>query len=363
MIHIVPYHPDHDEAIRNLCNIPVSGNISIALERNPNYYAGSKVQTFIPEVYTVMDNEEVIGVFNIGYRPMWVQGKKEMIRYMCDLRVTPKFQGGRTFFKMQKFYVEKNKKDPFPAQTVVFKDNLIMQGMIEKRKQKPENFPLPFYHEQGLLVTQMVPTGTKLKVNPDYHVRRAMVSDIVMMQEFMEKEGRNIDFFPIYNLSELHTDYYKDLKVSDFFLAFDKDILVGMTAVWNQLDYKQTKIHSYSKLFATIRPFYNLFALLTGNAQLPPPQSVLRYATLACVLVENRSTKVFQALFSNILKDREYAELVYIMCSLDERDPLAKIFGRIKGKRTTYGYNYLVNYKATDDFPKQPFFYVEGARI
>lgn len=360
---IQAYQKEYNEGVRRLCRISVSGNISIALEREPDYSIGSYVQCSEPEVYVVVENSKVIGVFNIGFRKLWINGKPTNVRYLCDLRVAPKWQTGQVFLRILRFYKALAKDELLSAQTIVFRDNILMHRFIEKRKSKSVDFPVPYYHMRGTLETFLLaPRKTKSNHN-SYLVRQANPSDIENLQRFIHLESAKISHFPVYDLSVLGSSYYHQLKIEDFFICFENDKIVGTCFVWNQKSYKQTRISSYSKTYKWIRPLYNLLTSFTGRSKLPSAQSILDYSTIGCILSTGRNPDIFKSMLDQIVSDSAYSDLHYLMCSLDEQDPLNAVCKSYSKKRTTYGHYYLVNFQPQDGNKKEAYFYLEGARI
>lgn len=360
---ILAFQKEHDAGVRNLCRIPVSGNISIALEREPDYSIGSRVQCEEPEIYVVLEDSQVIGVFNIGFRKLWINEKPTTVRYLCDLRVAPQWQTGHVFLRILRFYKATAKDELLSAQTIVFRDNTLMHRFIEKRKSKSVDFPVPYYHKQGTLETFLLEPRKLIPEQNKYIVRRAARDDIERLQKFIDVESARIPHYPVYNLSELDSSYYHQLKIEDFVVCFRQSEIVGTSFVWNQKAYKQTRVTAYSPTYNLIRPAYNLLSKFTGRSALPKAQTILDYSTIGCILTRNRNPNIFKSMMDNILADQRYSKLHYIMCSLDERDPLNEICKSYSKKRTTYGHYFLVDFDPIDRNKKADFFYIDGARI
>lgn len=366
MIKILPYKPEFEEEIKALCRIPVSGNISLALEREPSYLKGAHIQCENPEIYVAIDSniQKVWAVFNVGTRRLWYQNKINSARYLCDLRIHPEKQQSLVLYQIIKKFRELTAKDTLPAQTVVFADNHKMLTIIEKLSQRKKASQLPYYHFIGGLVTYMFGFNPQKKEKGSLDIRRATKDDIETMQAFFDKEGPKTNFYPYYNFKELHKSYYSRLSISDFFLAFDAKQLVGVCGVWNQKEIKQTRILGYSNLYKLIKPVYNLLAPVIGNIKLPAEGSILSYLNLHSVLIREKNTAVFQQLVNRIedvYKDQGFDYLLY---SLSEEDPLTEVLNAKKRVRKIKGNNYLVNDGSPiTEILKTKDFYLEGARI
>lgn len=366
MIQIVPYQRKYDEDIRKLCRIPVSGNIALALEREPSYLTGARVQCEQEEVYVALDPEshKVWAAFNVGKRRLWYQKRVTEARYLCDLRIHPEKQNSSLLFSIIKKYRELSQNDSLPAQTVVFADNHRMNAFITRISKGQTSGSIPYYHHVGALNTYLLPVGSRKKEGSTFHIRKARESDIAIMQNLMDKEGSKINYFPYYDFSELHRDYYHGLSLEDHFLLFKGPELVGMAAIWDQSAFKQTRIKGYSPLFRIIRPAYNLFRGLSFRSTLPASGSVLKYGYLHGLLIKNRIPGYFEVLLEHIQGQLSEAKYDHILCSLDQRDPLHRVPEKLGFFRKIKGNYFLVN--RGQDLPKdltQPCFYLEGARI
>ncbi len=366
-IEIIPYHPTHESGIKALCRIPVSGNISLSLEREPSYYAGACIQTEEPEIYVCVRLADglVCGVFNIGFRRLFYQGKIVKVRYLCDLRIHPDYQKSTLFYRMIKFVNQfELAANGLPAQTVVFADNLGMVQMINSRAKKNMDSQIPFYHHAGTLITNMLTLKRRIKTPKNIIVRAATSLDLLAMQEFWEAEGAKVDYFPFYDFNELDKPYSKGLNLSDFYLAFKEGELVGICGTWNQKDIKQTRVAHYSALYRLIKPVYNLYAGISGKPSLPKPRSIVNYLGLHSILVKYRDPEVFAALLSTITEEVRDGNFEYLLFAFDANDPLQKMVNKLPNKRQIIGNYYLVNNgeKLSEDLLNS-WFYLEATRI
>lgn len=351
---ISPYTSSDNEGAKALCRIPVSGNIVLSLEREPDYLAGAYLQCEQPEVYVCRETEtgRVCGLFNIGFRRVFVNGELKQQRYFSDLRIDPDFQKSRLFYQIIRFVTSNGliPKGQDVAQTIVFTDNAVFQNMIQKRK---NNSRFPSYHFASDYLTQIIalskrnpfprPPSREFGMQAQYKIRKATKNDASMMQSFLEQHAPQKQGYPYYNYNTITSTYYQGLKINDYYLAFESEKLVGFCAVWHQKEIKQTRIVGYSPLFSFARPFANFFSKLTGGFQLPPKGSVLNYFYIHNILIEGNNPRVFEALLHHITDDYRQRDFHYFMVGLCANDALLSIFEKIKNKRTIEGKLYWVN--------------------
>ncbi len=365
MIEIIPYEKRFEAGIQALCRIPVSGNIALSLEREPNYFAGVQIQCEEPEVFVAFDSGTnlIWAVFNIGRRRVWYENKVVYVRYLSDLRIHPAKQKGSLLLRISSHFCKLCAQEELPAQTIVFEDNEKMLHVIEKLKQMKGSSNLPLYHFAGKLITHLFRVKSRNFDKGTYEIRRAKASDIQSMQSFFDSESSKINYSPYYDFTSLGTPYYQGLQIEDYFLAFQNGQIAGMCGVWDQISIKQTRIVSYSKLYRMMKPVYNLLAPLTGWSKLPMEGSILHTLNLHCICVSNRNPKIFQSLMWHISGVYTNAKFDSMLCSLSEEDPLIRVFDAVKCRRIKGNY-YLVNDgRDIQDSLQNPLFYIESARI
>ena len=89
---IRPATPADDPAIRQIVNVPIPGIISLSLQREPNFFIGAAIQSKQTEVYVIEKEAEIVGLFSIGQKELYWQGKAQTFRYYADLRIAPNFR-------------------------------------------------------------------------------------------------------------------------------------------------------------------------------------------------------------------------------------------------------------------------------
>lgn len=366
-IEIIPYSPDHDAQIRILCRLPVSGKISLSLEREPNYITGAAVQCNRPEIYVCQRKSDnlILGVFNVGYRNVYYKGREVRVRYLCDLRIHPDEQGGSLLFRMIRFVEElKLSRDGLPAQTIVFGDNERMLNMIKRSGRSTSRQKLPTYHYAGKYMTTLLGFNNSTTLKSDLQIRRAEDEDLSNIQKFLEIEGKKINYCPVYRLKDLEGEFYTGINLHDYFIALRDNRIVGICGIWDQSGFKQTRIVEYSSAYKVIRPFYNLVAMIRGGSTLPSAGSVLRYLNLHTILISGRDPVIFAHLVKVILQEYRRAGFDYVLCGLDANDPLMETCRSFKHKREVVGRYFLVNhFQEVPETIFRPWFYLEVGRI
>lgn len=344
---------DHEE-ILSLFRMPMGGSISLALERDPDYFAGAAVQNQSPAVYVGRDRESgrLTGLFSVGTRPVYVNGKPEEIPYFCDLRIHPDYRRGTLLARGYRFVKEELLKERY-AQTIIVSDNLpALEALTGGRA------GLPVYYPYGRYVTfALAPISLKCTSN----ARRATAEEKAEIAAFLAVEGRSKQFYPVYNL-DLQSPYYRGIELRDYFVLRESGQITGILGVWNQKDFKRSRLAAYSPLMRIVRPLYNAYTGIRGGIRLPPAGSVLKYSFLHSLAVKDndpaRLSSLLEAVFSNRSKESEY-----FLLGLDASDPLVQALKGIPC-RTFHGMHFLVagGRDPRPDLLPGPF-YLEAARI
>ena len=360
-----------NENLLGLCRIPVSGSIRLALEREPDYFAGASVQAETPEVYACLHRSgRFAGMFHVGYRTVFINRQPTPVRYFCDLRIHPDFQRSRLLFEMMVFCRASGIiNDREFAQTIIFGDNLPMLNHLDLNRRSHIRPLAPLYHRVGEYHTYMIrlssrPSATSPQAG-SLVVRCATESDVTLMQTFLETEGPRYQGFPCYQFNKLgKSPYFRNLTIADYFLAFEQGQLVGMVGIWNQKAFKQTRICGYNPSLTWLRPAVNIVAKLAGGFPLPKAGSILTYFTLHTLLINEEKPYLLEALIREIRRVCSGQGFAYFLCSLAGNSPLTKACQPFRPFRLIKGQYFLVS--GSHELPGSLFaepYYLEGARI
>lgn len=359
--------PEDDAELRALFRVPMAGSIAIASEREPNYFRSAAVQNEEPLVFVGRDTERggLAGVFSVGRRRVFVDGRPRALPYFCDLRILPAFRQGTLLARGYRFVRERVLDGDDLAQTIVIADNLVaLEALTSGRG------GLPVYHPYGEYHTYAVNIRSAARSRDDLNcmVRRATGEDLPAIQAFLQKEAPRKQFYPVYDFTRLQgpgpvPDYYADIRIEDFFLAFAGAKLVGLVGVWDQKAFKQTRVISYARSIAYTRPLYNLAARATGGIVLPPAGSLMEYFNLHALLIENDDPGIFAALIAAVKNTYRGGPHEYFLCGLDASDPLNAALGRER-HRLIRGRHFLIGFGSDPRPTLRPGpFYLETARI
>ena len=204
---------------------------------------------------------------------------------------------------------------------------------------------LPRFYPCGMIETSMLFGSRRArKPSTNLEVRPANLTDLDAMQAFLDREGPKKQFFPDYKLHGVagSSDFFRGLKIDDYWLVWDGSRLVGMAGLWDQKSFKQTRVVQYSPALNGLRHLYNLHSFLRGGPHLPAAGGQLRYLSLHTILVENNQPELFK-----ILLDHLYAEFGTrydaLVCGFFEEDPLVKTLSGLR-RETLRSQHFLFSY-------------------
>ena len=364
MITLEKYSEEYDEALRELSKLSQKGDITFSIFREPRFFAGAQIQTQEVLIYLILKDRELIGVFNMGTKLLTYKGRREHVRYLCDVKVKPEYQNGSSLFRVVAKTYEIMEKDTVPTQLIMFAENHRILRLVKGRKKKGRDLKIFHGHEVGKVKTTLIDRKNRIKTDRSLDIVKAGIEDIEKLQEFIDKESLKIDFFPYYDLSKLGKPYYRDLKIEDFYIARSEGEIVGTFAIWDLNKVKQTTIMGYSQKYRLARPFYNMWAGLRGTAKLGKVGEKMVNRYISCLLVVERNVGVYRELLSFALDDMKNEEYHYLLSTLDVRDPLDVVHKEMYHKREIWGEFHLGDMEPEDgEYVSGAYFYVEAARI
>jgi len=344
---------------------PQQGSIKLNFERQPDFFHATNIVTHDSEVWLMEDKQEnrLVASFSIGKREVYVQGCKRLTRYGNDLRIHNNYKGGRTLYRLFKKYKELMQDEWM--QTVILDDNKASIDTVSSGR-----LALPTYHNAGRFITHMIALNKRYSPATQ-SIRRAEAKDIPNMQTFFDQYGKEKEFFPCYDFDKIESDdpYYRNLRISDYFLYFKDGELTGVVGCWNQKEFKQTRFLSYHGSMKWLRYINNISSKLLGGMKLPVAGELANYISLHSVLIKDNQPVILNEILLQILAEYRNSEFDALIIGFDERDPLHKAIKGFKS-HTLVSNHYLASYSdipehlsQQDDQESSNLFYLEPSRL
>lgn len=313
--------PQDDEAIRALMRQPMPGRITLALEREPDFFLGCAV-TGEDHRILVARNEEnrIVGVACRSVRTVFVNGCEQRLGYLGDLRIDDRFRGRWLVSRGFSLLRELHECSGVPAYLVAIVDgNREALGVLvgKRRRLFPEFHPVADYR------TLAIDTHLRRSaLRCDAQITHAQDGDLSNIASFLRRNGRQRQFFPVWDEPSLRALSSFGLCTQDMMIARLGDQIVGTMALWDQSAFKQTVIQSYSGWLRAVAPLWNMGAALLCRSPLPRPGETVRSAYASLVCISGDEPMVFRALLREVYNFARVRGFNYLMLGLDARDPL-----------------------------------------
>ena len=339
---------DHGSLEALFAATPMGSRIRIGFERDPDYFAGARVQTEELCVRAFFANSgRAVGMFSAGSRRVWVDGEMEM-RYLSDLRIHPDWQGSSLLARGFRLMRREIFRPGEWAQTLVLEDNLQALELLTSRRGG-----LPEYRPAGRYVSWLLPSQ-RLDVNSGIHVRRATPEDLGAMQRLLDASARRRSFAGMVDLADLGKPSWRDLAVEDFLVAGKRGEIAGMMGMWDQTGFQRLRIHGYSRAVAAVRPVWNLL----GGVPLPGAGQTVPLRKATAIACRDDDPEILRALLAVALAEND-GRLLLAGCSVE--DPLVAAFRGLKGRKD-HGRHFLVGWEGDPPEWREPFAF-DVARI
>lgn len=322
---IRPVHDTDDEGIRRLLGAPQpSALLSLGFERSPSYLQAASVSHLQPEILVAEHtaSADIVAVVNLGKRPVYLNGEPREVRFAGDLRVASGHQGGRLLVYLSRRFREILGEGGW-YQTIILDENERSRSALAQGGRAG----MPFYAPQVAVETYTLTGVRKVQAAGSCTVRTASEADIPAMNRFVAVMGRFYQFMPAYDFGGLLTgnSYFRGLSIRDFILVERNGELRALGAVWNQKDFKQTRVVSYQPLIRFLRPMYNIWSAVTGQMSLPPEGDCLDYRIVHSPLSFPDDAEAFSALLQTLWDRCHLSGSRALALSLAATDPRREV--------------------------------------
>jgi hypothetical protein len=185
---------------------------------------------------------------------------------------------------------------------------------------------LPKYYNSGIYNTYAVKLKKSIRIkDAGVDIVRGDGHNLNAIVKCLQRNGRDKQFYPYYESQDFESgsEYLRDFKKEDFYVALKDSRIVGVLGKWDQRAFKQIVICGYDRKVNRIRPVYNFFADLVSFPTLPSPQSKLDSFYISFIAVDDNKPEIFSSLLSAVYNDHIGSEYTYMVAGLYEKDPLA----------------------------------------
>ena len=314
---------DNEALIELAAACTMRGDIALRVDRSPDFFALNRLEGDASRVGVVTDDAgEIVGCVAAARRDAYVNGARSVMGYTSDLKVHPRARRTGAADLLSE-YAREACRDLCGPDAPVLLTVLSGNRAMEHRARGPRGTPV--LQRLATLNVMAIPLlWRRRERSEDVFVRAASERDIEQMCDLWNRRASDRQFAGV-----LEPDAFRDwlclapgLQVHDYLLAFDAaGHLRGFMGVWDQREFKQMRVLSYSPRLRWVRRAINALSAVTPCPGLPDEGEVLR--GLATVHVCAPDAEVLRALLLEAYRQR-LGQAVFLTIGLDARDPLLR---------------------------------------
>ena len=299
------------------------GLMRIVLDRSPDYFNALRVEGRNNDVLTFRDDSagRLLAVGHRSTKSCFVDGVPIPLAYLGGLRVDESVRSASFLTRGYRHLLSRSESQPASfGLTTIMESNTPARRVLPSRK-----LGLPSYHDLGRFccVAASLQAPPPKAAVPGLALRRAHESDAAKVIDFLHREGRSRQFFPVYEAGDFGCTggLLQHLEWNDVLLAFRGGELVGTLASWDQRSFRRWRIAGYAPPLRILRRPLNVLAALRNKPALPPADEALACLVLALTCIKDHNRNVFRAMLGAVMAaGREQASV--LVAGLHERDPL-----------------------------------------
>jgi len=313
-----------DVALREIIRSQsMEGSIRIIFQKEPSFFAAERIGAQNLDVLVCREQRtgRIVGFGSRSVRIVFVNGKPEEVGYLSSLRAIPEVRGGTLLPRAYKALrgLHADGKVPFYF-TTIFEENEIARRALTSGRAG-----LPTYQEIGRLNTYIVAISSckKRVVEFDGTVARGSKRIIPELVEFLNGYNSQFQLAPHFEAQDFKNGFLPEFVPENFYVARVGKSIVGVAGVWDQSNIKQTMIGGYGSMLKRLRPFYNVYAAVSGKPKLPPIGGSIRLFYISFVAINPPNPEILRILLRHIYYDWYSAGYPYFVMGLNEKDSLS----------------------------------------
>ena len=322
--------PDDDAALRRLCRrTPIVGPISYCLEREPDFFALTKLQGAAGGRIAVIDHgDDIVTMAMMAPQRVWIAGEPQQVSYLGDLKVDPDHRNNGLAGRAVSFLAHELRQMGIDRSYF-----LILAGnrAFERLESAPEHFAV---RKLRPVRNFLVPFGSERAAQSDMVIGRATPDAIPEMLAVWNRVNGRRTFAPVLDERLFAQWLSGSLSLADFRLARRDGTLVGFCATWNASAIKQIRLLRLSIGLLAMTKMYNIAAPLLGRPRFPALNEHLRFLYVSHICAEN--AEVLESLLETIHHQHRTDGHLYFDLALDREDPLSSAVARFRSMKVEF---------------------------
>ena len=329
---------DDAELRHVLAATPMAGKVAVSFRREPSFFDAAVVEGEFHQTIVAREDSlgHIVGHAGRSVRQRFINGAAVPVGYLGGLRVLPKYRGGLVLAGGYRFLhsLHNDERTQIYLTTIAERNDAALAILTSGRA------GLPRYEFCGNYHTAVIPIRRSRAwsgVPAGVAIRSANAEDLPQLCDFVNRAGRDRQFFPCYRGTDWFNDAatFRGLRPSDLYLAFRGGEIVGSFGCWDQSRFRQMVVEAYDPALTWSVRLYNALAVIRRLPKLPTPGEALPFLTAALPLVADDDAEVFIALLETVLARSVGQGRSHLLLGMHERDPLIDVVRQFQAEAYT----------------------------
>lgn len=316
-----------DEELRALLRrIAMPGNITLSFQREPSFLLAEQAGSIASQVMICTDRtkDQIVGMGSRSIRDVYIDGKPARAGYLSMLRGVPEARGNIALARGYRYLRELHADGAVPYYfTTILDDNTEAKNLLTSARGG-----LPLYKPLAQLITYLIPFRRKRSYkNAGNSVSIVNQHQLPEAVAFLQRWNSRYQFAPVYTLADIlgQSKLLPAFCPEHLYIYQEQGTIQGTLAIWDQQSFKQTVVTAYSRNMQLLRPFYNLYAAITGNPGLPPTGSEIKVLYASFLSGDQHAS---EALLNRVRADWSGKGYDYLSIGMCTDNPFAQIASR-----------------------------------
>lgn len=317
---------EEDELRALLRQISMPGNITLSFQREPSFLLAEQAGSLASQVMICKDRlkNQIVGMGSRSVRLVYIDGKPERVGYLSMLRSVPEARGNITLARGYRYIRTLHADGAVPYYfTTILDDNTYAKNLLTSARAG-----LPIYKPLARLLTYLIPLRRNgIRKSANSLVSRVDQHQLPNAVIFLQNWNSRYQLAPMYTVEDMlgQSSLLPGFCWENFYVYREHGEVKGTLGVWDQQSFKQTVVAAYSKKMQFIRPFYNVYASLRGDAGLPQVGAQIKLLYAAFL---SGSENAFEALLNRVRMDWSGKGYDYLSVGACEDNKFSSIMSR-----------------------------------